>query len=353
MIPENAIKNPSVALLSISIPTYNRAARLQRSLIEIQQLIIKEGFENIVSVFVSDNGSTDETLKVLKREKINFHRNNIVLKYESNYNNMGFDYNVRQCFIAGNEKYCWFVSDDDNLDGDILKNIIKYIDYYNPNLIFFNFNQTPYGKDTPLILQDQYSNVRGSDFGFSQFIKFPKLTSLVIKRKNIKVQTKILNYEEVKSCAFTHIALALQTAFDFGGVLLSKEFSGTPDRNYRDHIDFPPYVGNKANKMIATVFEKMGHPEWTQLHAGEHVDVAISSLEWLTDYYKGRAVVSDELRAILKNDLKNEIVNKKLTLIFRPKFVRRCIYLLNAYMINYLSFKFLNKLKIKKLTSWN
>ncbi len=341
--------NASIRLV-ISIPTYNRVVRLQRSLNEIERLIIKDNFENVISVFVSDNGSTDETLIFLKRAKINFAIKNINFNYASNTSNRGFDYNVKQCFLSGHEQYCWLVSDDDNLESDILKNILNYINIYSPNLIFFNFDQIPYNKKTPLILETQYSELIGSDFGFSELIKFPKLTSLVIKRKNLPLQVEILDDPAIKGCAFSHIALALQTAFHFGGVLLAKNFSAAPDANYRDHIDFPPYVGNGFNMMLAALFNKMGKPEWTQRHVGEHVDVAISSLEWLIDYFMGRAVVSDVLRAILMQDLKKEIYNKHLNLLLRPKFIRRCIYLLSAFFVYYYRLNFLNKIAIKKAT---
>jgi glycosyltransferase involved in cell wall biosynthesis len=49
-------------LLSVCIPTYNRAGYLHECLSSIET----RGLDNLVEVVVSDNASTDDTLDVLK-----------------------------------------------------------------------------------------------------------------------------------------------------------------------------------------------------------------------------------------------------------------------------------------------
>lgn len=319
--------------LSISIPTYNRAARLSRSLDELREIILRSKQESFfISVYVSDNGSTDNTQATLAEQSQKFNNAEVSFFYESADTNKGFDQNIKKSFSHGTTNYCWFVSDDDNLEFGILEKIQNDILELEPNVIFYNFDQAPFKKESPLINERQFSIKSRTDFGFSQFIQFPKLTSLVIKRICDPLQKEVFEYDRVLSSGFSHIALAMHTAFHFGRVLLSKEFSARPDPDFRDHIDFPPYIGNRYNEMAVSLFRHMGKPEWIDLHAAPHVDVGISALEWLTDHYMGRAVVPTELRSELHNGLKEYVAKHKYHLLRRPKFIRRCFYLLGAWL---------------------
>lgn len=318
--------------LSISIPTYNRATRLSRSLDELRKIISRCEFRDSVSVYVSDNGSTDNTKDILAEQGDKFKNVGISFSYESVEANKGFDNNIKRCFSHCTADYCWFVSDDDNLEEDILEKIHNDIAEFNPNLIFHNFDQAPFSKNSPLISEKFFFISGKTDFAFTQLIQFPKLTSLVIKRIDDPLQREVFNYESVLSSGFSHIALAMQTAYHYGRILLSNNFSAKPDPDFRDHIDFPPYIGNRYNEMATSLFRHMGKPEWSDLHSGPHVDVGISALEWLTDYYKGRAVVPIELRLELYKGIKEYVAKHKYSLFLYPKFIRRCIYLAAAWL---------------------
>lgn len=334
--------------LSIAIPTYNRATRLSRSLDELREAILREKLDCFsISVYVTDNGSTDDTKEILAEQSRKFNDVGVVFFHQSAEVNKGFDQNIKKCFTYGTADYCWFVSDDDNLEDGTLKRMQNDILKLEPNVIFYNFDQAPFGKESPLITERQFIIFSGTDFGFSQFIQFPKLTSLVIKRINDPLQKKVFDYDAVLSSGFSHIALAMHTAFRFGRVLLSIEFSARPDPDFRDHIDFPPYIGNRYNEMAISIFRQMGRPEWVDLHCAPHVDVGISALEWLTDHYMGRAVVPTELRAELHKGLKGYIAESELRTLLRPKFVRRCFYLMGAWATNFTLEKILH-IKITK-----
>jgi abequosyltransferase len=99
----------SSILLTIAIPTYNRARLLESCLITLFQ-----EFKNIstVEILVSNNASTDGTLEVVKKQK---ETNLPELRYFENDSNLGADYNIAQCFREANGKYVWVFSDDDLL----------------------------------------------------------------------------------------------------------------------------------------------------------------------------------------------------------------------------------------------
>jgi abequosyltransferase len=99
----------SNVLLTIAIPTYNRAHLLDECLTALAR---EFGNSLEIEIIVSNNASTDTTSAVVKRQiKINFPD----LRYFENSTNLGPDYNITQCFREAQGKYVWIFSDDDLL----------------------------------------------------------------------------------------------------------------------------------------------------------------------------------------------------------------------------------------------
>jgi abequosyltransferase len=96
-------------LLTIAIPTYNRAALLDTCLSALAQ----EFRDNpLVEVLISNNASTDQTIAIVeKHRKTSFAQ----LRYFENATNLGPDRNITQCFREAKGKYVWIFSDDDLL----------------------------------------------------------------------------------------------------------------------------------------------------------------------------------------------------------------------------------------------
>ncbi len=93
-------------LLTIAIPTYNRAKFLRRLL----ELLAKEvsGLENDVDVLVSDNGSGDETPAVCKEMG-----GKMPLACFRQERNVGFDHNALWIVENAKGEYLWMFGDDD------------------------------------------------------------------------------------------------------------------------------------------------------------------------------------------------------------------------------------------------
>lgn len=96
-------------VLSVAIPTYNRAETLRRQLGSLFGQIV--GCQEDVEVVVSDNASPDTTGRVVDEMRCYFPR----LRYVRNDENLGLLRNVDRAVRACGAEYVWIVSDDDVL----------------------------------------------------------------------------------------------------------------------------------------------------------------------------------------------------------------------------------------------
>lgn len=103
-------------ILSICIPTYNRAKKLSETLSHNIQLKSDE-----VEFVITDNCSQDDTEGLIKKLK------DPRIKYFRNKTNLGFDNNLLKCCERANGMYYFFLSDEDLLDLETLPWIIEYI----------------------------------------------------------------------------------------------------------------------------------------------------------------------------------------------------------------------------------
>jgi glycosyltransferase involved in cell wall biosynthesis len=108
-------------LLSICIPTYNRAHYLRDALDSILlQLTQKEGLMDLVEVVVMDNDSTDTTEELVN----GYHSKIKQLAYKKQAHNVGFDGNVNAVVRASTGLYCWYLGDDDMIINGALSYIV-------------------------------------------------------------------------------------------------------------------------------------------------------------------------------------------------------------------------------------
>ncbi len=98
--------NSPLPLLTIAIPTYNRAADLDACL---ARLAVQPGVGGEVELLVSDNCSTDSTPAVVKA----WQDKGVSITCIRNQQNIGPDNNFVQCYTAAKGKYFWLLGDDD------------------------------------------------------------------------------------------------------------------------------------------------------------------------------------------------------------------------------------------------
>jgi abequosyltransferase len=118
-------------LLTIGIPTYNRASFLERCLSSfISQL---NGLEDKVELIVSDNASIDTTKEIVDSCGKFF-----PIRYIKNDINKGADFNIAQVFDLACGKYVWVCGDDDFVLPGALLEFLKIIDNNNVGAIYLN-----------------------------------------------------------------------------------------------------------------------------------------------------------------------------------------------------------------------
>jgi len=119
-------------LLSIGIPTYNRAALLDLCLSQIFKQILPH--KDLIELIVSDNCSTDNTYEVVQ----NYFSKGFQFNYVKNETNKGPDRNILQAFELAQGKYVLIFSDDDVFFDGALDILIKILNGGDYGIIYIN-----------------------------------------------------------------------------------------------------------------------------------------------------------------------------------------------------------------------
>lgn len=135
---QKAMYNRSMKkLLTIAIPTYNRARLLDNQLTWLSRAI--KGFESDVEIFVSDNCSTDGTQEVITKWRGIL--SNVTFNSCKNAENIGVMRNIMNCLDAANTHYVWTIGDDDPIeDRAVAYAVTKLRQYGDVSLLLFNFS---------------------------------------------------------------------------------------------------------------------------------------------------------------------------------------------------------------------
>ena len=108
-------------LLTISIPTYNRADYLDICLDSICRQL--RGHENQVELIVSNNCSQDHTDEIVSK----YRAAGTPIRYVKNPENIGMDGNIYQAYRLASGAYAWVFSDDDVLLDGALERILALL----------------------------------------------------------------------------------------------------------------------------------------------------------------------------------------------------------------------------------
>lgn len=120
----------SPPLLTIIIPTYNRADYLERLLAVLKQELIN--LEPLVRVLVSDNASTDRTPKVTETVAKNWE----ALIVQRHSINLGPEGNFCSCLPRVETQYCWILGDDDVPVSGTLRSVLCALSNCRPDLLY-------------------------------------------------------------------------------------------------------------------------------------------------------------------------------------------------------------------------
>ncbi|MDF5726959.1 MAG: glycosyltransferase family 2 protein [Rhizonema sp. PD38] len=124
-------------LLTIAIPTFNRAKLLDKQLAWLAQAI--KGFESDCEILVSDNCSTDNTQDIVKKWQAVL--STVTFHYNRNSENVGVLKNIACCLKVATTKYVWTIGDDDPIQERAVSYVLAKIkENSNLSLLFLNFS---------------------------------------------------------------------------------------------------------------------------------------------------------------------------------------------------------------------
>ncbi len=141
-------------LLTIAIPTFNRAALLDKQLEWLSQAIL--GFENDCEILISDNCSTDNTQDII--EKWQNKLSKIIFISNRNTSNIGVMRNIMFCLNTAKTKYVWAIGDDDPIKNNTLSYIISNLNTH-PQLCLLVLNYSRFDAISLQVIQERNFNI--------------------------------------------------------------------------------------------------------------------------------------------------------------------------------------------------
>ncbi|MEJ5279409.1 glycosyltransferase [Pseudomonas sp. MYb541] len=106
-------------VLSIALPTYNRADFLDSSLAAHLPILRRHN----IQIFISDNASTDETFKIVEKWKAEYP----LLHYSRNHENLGADLNFEKALSLSDTAYTWLLGDTSQFCADDLDKVLNLL----------------------------------------------------------------------------------------------------------------------------------------------------------------------------------------------------------------------------------
>lgn len=153
----------SQAILTIIVPTYNRATHLVTLLGALRAEL--QGLETFVEVLVSDNASTDSTPEVTAAAAHDWP----ALKIQRHDQNLGPEGNFLSCIPRVSSRYFWIIGDDDCPKRGVLAKVVQLLTERMPALLYMQSEWV-----NPLLGPDQgepIDELRISDLSALQFAK--------------------------------------------------------------------------------------------------------------------------------------------------------------------------------------
>lgn len=108
-------------LLTVAVPTYNRAEKLDTQLGWLARNL--RGFESECEILISDNASSDRTQEVIERWRPSFAAAG--LQVNRNHQNLGAIGNLACCIRAARSQYIWQLGDDDPIEEGTLAYVVN------------------------------------------------------------------------------------------------------------------------------------------------------------------------------------------------------------------------------------
>ena len=126
-------------ILTVAIPTYNRAEDLSRMLMSIQAEIHNHSLSGDVEVLVVDNCSDDNTASVCE----SFRAGITQFRYLRNPVNIGLTANMHKCLVRAEGEFIWTIGDDETVAPGGLLRVVRTITRHSDDIFIFNYSSEP------------------------------------------------------------------------------------------------------------------------------------------------------------------------------------------------------------------
>lgn len=181
----------SQPILSICIPTYNRADFLINSLTTILPQITKD-----VEIVISNNGSTDDTKEHVEAFIKSHPEAAITLVNQET--NLGFDKNVLAVVETAHGDYCWLISDDDTILPNGVSTVLNLIQSH-PDVSSFVVNYRRFDKQKKKITAARMLNlsedIRSTDPDTFYFQDLPESYFYILGTNMITMSVNVFRRE--------------------------------------------------------------------------------------------------------------------------------------------------------------
>lgn len=218
-------------LLTIAIPTWNRAKFLEHNLNQLRSEM-KTIPAGIVEIMVSDNCSHDNTAEVVA----NAIATGLPIRYLRNEKNIGWGGNFCQCFEKAEGQYVLLLGDDDLLVDGALKLLIERASSKNYGVICLR----PYGFDNEF--RNEYPGNFGNEKSYTDAGEFlvgigalmTMISACVVNRELLRG----LPMKEYFSSDLAHLYLVLHAALQAKENLFINKYLVACKRNNSANYDF-------------------------------------------------------------------------------------------------------------------
>ena len=167
-----------VPVVTIAIPTLNRAPKAKRLLRAIQDEVRASGLEDRVAVIVSDNASSDDTPSAVQE----FLGSDLNVQYHRQPENLGFDGNLRFLYTRAATPYVWFMADDDlPLKGAIAR-VVGALETQDPDVLLFSFIQPPGSTVRTFDFPEAVKVITEPVSAIQCVIEYPKVSIYVLRK---------------------------------------------------------------------------------------------------------------------------------------------------------------------------
>jgi len=328
-------------LVCICIPTYNAAVTVQKTL----ESILSQTYTNLV-VHVSDNASTDDTLKIIEA----FADSRVMIHWHAI--NVGAEGNFDRCIQLAEGKYTAIFHADDVYHSDIIsKQVIFMEQHQDAGAVFteanfindadklISFHPTPRFKRAGGKVIYCFEEIFKAILKFNNFLICP---SAMVRTDILKNHVKFWDGPKFKTSADLGVWLRILEKYKIGILpeklinyrVSSDQGTAIYGRNKTEPADFFKVIDYYLQKDFVSTL--MSHEDYENLYCLRNLDnmsIALNCI--LNNNFKYAREVSKDV--VTYNYFKNRFDTKPLLFAFKTMVRDYCIYLFSHVLPSKLS----------------